>query len=120
MKISAFKMILAVTPLIISSCTSFRDARFDESMKDLRSQVSEGDNIYAAKKKIEGRYDYLSDIHDPTGLGDYLLMDVSFGLLPTDLETFAYAADVRLPFNKNKGLGAVIKSDASGTIQEIK
>lgn len=51
MKISAFKMILAVTPLIISSCTSFRDARFDESMKDLRSQVSEGDNIYAAKKE---------------------------------------------------------------------
>lgn len=51
MKISAFKMILAVTPLIISSCASFRDARFDESMKDLRSQVSEGDNIYAAKKE---------------------------------------------------------------------
>lgn len=89
-------------------------------MTDLRSRVSEGDNIHAAKKKIEGRYHSLSEVHDPTGLGKKLWMHVSFGLQASALETFAYITDRALPFGSGKGLGALIEADAGGTIQRIR
>jgi hypothetical protein len=89
-------------------------------MEDLRSVVSTGDNIYAAKKKIEGRYHSVSKIYDPTKLGDKLWMNVGFGLDHTALETFSYITDIRIPFDKNEGLGAIIEADPNGTIRAIK
>ncbi len=101
-------------------CTPFRDAKRDRKMEDLRSIVSEGDNIYSARKKIDGRYHSVSKIYDPTKLGNELLMNIDFGLTPTALETFSYVTDVRIPFDKNENLGALIEADPDGTIRDIR
>ena len=88
-------------------------------MADLRSQVKIGDNIFDAEKKIRGRYHYVTKPYDPAKLGEKLCMDVNFGLQPTLMETFAYAADSRLPFDKNEGISGVVVSNAKGTITSI-
>ena len=106
--------------LALACCTPFRDAKHRKQMEDLRSMVSTGDNIYAARKKIEGRYHSVSKIYEPTKRGDKLWMNVSFGLTPTGLETFSYVTDIRIPFDKNEGLGAIVEADSSGTIRSIK
>ncbi len=82
--------------------------------------ISVGDNIHNSKKKIEGRYHYVSDVYDPTKLGDKLWMNVSFGLEPSALETFCYVTGIRIPFVSNDGLGAIIEADPQGTIRKIK
>lgn len=114
-----FSIAISVASTLVC-CTTFRDVTYRKQMEYLRSVVSPGDNIYAAKKKIEGSYPSVSKIYDPTGTGDTLWMNVDFGLRPTALETFSYMTDIRMPFDKNEGLGALIKADPSGTIREIR
>lgn len=116
----AIALLGAGLAMALTCCTPFRDAKHREQMKDLRSVVSTGDNIYTARKKIEGRYHSVSEVHDPTKLGKKLRMHVGFGLTPTALETFSYVTDVRIPFDKNEGLGAIIEADPSGTIRDIR
>ncbi len=89
-------------------------------MEDLRSVVLVGDNIYSAKKKIQNRYHSVSKVHDPTGCGEKLRMDVSFGLKHSALESFSYAAELNFPSFNSEPLGALIEANPSGTIINIK
>lgn len=88
-------------------------------MADLRNQVKAGQNIFDAEKRIRGRYHHVTKPYDPTHLGDKLWMRVEFGLQPTFMETFAYAANVKSPFDKNEIISAIVVSDSSGTITSI-
>ena len=103
----------------LSQCTMHRTSVYEAKMADLRRQVKVGDNIYAAAKKIDGRYHYTSGPLDPTKLGKELWLHVNFGLQPTTLESVAYAADVAPPFGSNKPISAIIKAGADGTITSI-
>ena len=88
-------------------------------MSDLRSQVQVGGNIHTAAKKIEGLYHHTTGPLDPTKLGKELWLHVDFGLNPTAIETIGYTADVDLPSNANRRIGAIIKATPDGTITTI-
>lgn len=103
----------------LSQCTAHRASVYEAKMEDLRTQVKVGDNIYAAAKKIEGRYHYTSGPLDPMKLGKQLWLHVDFGLQPTTIESVAYSANASPPFMSNKPISAVIKAGADGTITSI-
>ncbi len=105
--------------MVLSQCTMHRSSVYKAQMADLRSRVKEGQNIFDAEKRIRGRYHYVTKPYDPTNLGKELCMNVDFGLQPTLMETLAYTADVKLPFDKNDSISAIVVSDASGTIKSI-
>ena len=100
-------VVIALVALGLSQCTLHRTSIYDAKMRDLRQQVQVGENIYAAAKKIEGRYHHTSGPLDPTKLGKQLWLHVNFGLEPTAMETIAYVTDAKLPFDDNKKISAI-------------
>lgn len=121
MKLPAFARFICVltAALPLSQCAPGRSAAYHANMEDLRNQVKIGENIHSATKRIKGRYHIVTKPHDPTGLGRELHSDVDFGLPVTFLESVAYAADTRPPFDENEPISAIIKARSNGTIVAI-
>lgn len=110
---------VAIVASGLSQCTLHRSSVYVSKMNDLRSQVHVGDNIHDAAKKIKGRYHSTTGPLDPSRLGKELWLHVDFGLQPTLAETLAYTADVKLPFDRNERISAIIKANSKGTITSI-
>ena len=117
-RLLAFAIVAAGFAFLAFAPLTSEDPRFEEGMRRLKEEVKIGDDIYDARGKILGDFHSVSEVSDPTGMGEKLWMHVSFGISPSALETFAYSADISLPARGRRSSATVVASP-QGIVTEI-
>ncbi len=102
---------------MFASCDRSRQEVVKDQQNRMAAEVSIGEDIFAAKKRLEAagfRIKYGPDF--PTKIKKYLQMIVDYGLSPSGLETFKYSVGIE---GGDKPITGLIRVTPEGKITSI-
>ncbi|MBK1884263.1 hypothetical protein JIN85_17725 [Luteolibacter pohnpeiensis] len=110
------KSLISLLMLLLCGCANTNPSpAYNLELNKVKEFVKVGDDIYSAKEKLKKIGKDCSEVYDPTGLGDNLMMIVNHeNLTPTG--GFLYAAGINV---NNSLISTVIEANMNGVITSI-